>query len=53
MSARALPRKRAASITARPIRTAIYGEATDAELRELADEGIKFGRIPWIPRTDG
>lgn len=26
----------------------IYGEATEAELRELADEGIDFGRIPWI-----
>ncbi len=31
----------------------IYGEATDAESRELADEGIKFGQIPWIPPTDG
>jgi hypothetical protein len=26
----------------------IYGEATDAESRDLADEGIDFGRIPWI-----
>ncbi len=31
----------------------IYGEATDTELRELADEGIKFGQIPWVPPTDG
>jgi hypothetical protein len=31
----------------------IYGEATDAETRELTDEGIKFGQIPWVPQTDG
>ena len=31
----------------------IYGEASDSELRELADEGIKFGQIPWVPPTDG
>jgi hypothetical protein len=31
----------------------IYGEATDTESRELADEGIKFGQIPWVPPTDG
>ena len=30
----------------------IYGEASDEESRELTDEGIKFGRIPWIPPTD-
>ena len=30
----------------------IYGEATDEESRELDDEGIKFGRMPWIPTTD-
>ena len=30
----------------------IYGEATDEESRELDDEGIKFGRIPWVPTTD-
>lgn len=30
----------------------IYGEASDDESRELADEGIRFGRIPWIPQTD-
>ena len=26
----------------------IYGEATEDESRELADEGISFGRIPWV-----
>jgi len=30
----------------------IYGEASEDESRELADEGISFGRIPWIPPTD-
>jgi len=30
----------------------IYGEATDAESQELDDEGISFGRIPWVPTTD-
>ena len=30
----------------------IYGEASDDESRELAEEGISFGRIPWIPTTD-
>ena len=30
----------------------IYGEASEDELRELADEGISFGRIPWIPTPD-
>ena len=30
----------------------IYGEATSDESRELADEGITFGRIPWVPATD-
>ena len=29
----------------------IYGEASDDDSRELADEGIEFGRIPWI-QTD-
>jgi hypothetical protein len=29
-----------------------YGEATDAESRELAEEGVKFGRIPWVAPTD-
>ena len=31
---------------------AIYGEASDAESRELVDEGISFGQIPWIPTSD-
>jgi hypothetical protein len=30
----------------------IYGEASAEESRELAEEGISFGRIPWIPTTD-
>ena len=30
----------------------IYGETSDEEARELTEEGIKVGRIPWIPRTD-
>jgi hypothetical protein len=30
----------------------IYGEASEAESRELTDEGISFGRIPWAPTTD-
>lgn len=30
----------------------IYGEATDTESEALRDEGIEFGRIPWVPKTD-
>ncbi|MGE5268404.1 MAG: DUF1178 family protein [Thiohalocapsa sp.] len=30
----------------------IYGEATDEQSRELADEGIECGRIPWISPSD-
>lgn len=30
----------------------IYGEATDNESRELAEEGIKFGRVPWVAPSD-
>jgi hypothetical protein len=30
----------------------IYGEATADESKELAEEGIKFGRIPWVQPTD-
>lgn len=30
----------------------IYGEATDDEAKELADEGVEFARIPWLPRHD-
>lgn len=29
----------------------IYGEASEEESRELAEEGIEFGRIPWV-QTD-
>lgn len=28
----------------------IYGETTDDEAASLAEEGIEFGRLPWIPR---
>jgi hypothetical protein len=31
----------------------IYGEASREESRELADEGISFGQIPWLPYSDG
>jgi hypothetical protein len=30
----------------------IYGEASADESRELAEEGIEVGRIPWITPTD-
>ena len=30
----------------------IYGEASEDESRELSDEGINFGRIPWISPAD-
>jgi hypothetical protein len=30
----------------------IYGEATAEESRELAEEGIEFGRIPWVSPSD-
>lgn len=30
----------------------IYGEATQDESRELKEEGIEFGAIPWVPRHD-
>lgn len=28
----------------------IYGETSDEEAEALAEEGIEFGRLPWIPR---
>ena len=31
----------------------IYGEATATEAKELKDEGIQVGQIPWLPRHDG
>jgi hypothetical protein len=30
----------------------IYGEATTEESKELAEEGIAVGRIPWISPSD-
>ena len=30
----------------------IYGNATREETRELRDEGIEFGQIPWLPPRD-
>jgi hypothetical protein len=30
----------------------IYGEASQEESKELSDEGISFGRIPWVSPTD-
>jgi hypothetical protein len=30
----------------------IYGEASNEESRDLIEEGIQVGRIPWIPTTD-
>ena len=30
----------------------IYGEATEDEAAELAEEGVAFARIPWPIRTD-
>ena len=31
---------------------AIYGEASAEEARDLVDEGISLGRIPWLPPGD-
>lgn len=31
-------------------RRGIYGETTDQEAEALVEEGIEFGRLPWIPR---
>ncbi|HQT73915.1 MAG: hypothetical protein B7Z59_11230 [Acidiphilium sp. 37-67-22] len=30
----------------------IYGAATEAESEALADEGIAFAKIPWVPLAD-
>jgi hypothetical protein len=30
----------------------IYGEASDEQARELADEGIEVKKIPWLPRRN-
>ena len=33
-------------------RRSIYGEATAVDAKELRDEGIEIGQIPWLPRHD-
>lgn len=30
----------------------IYGEATPREARELSEEGVEFGAIPWVQTPD-
>lgn len=30
----------------------IYGEASADEAKALAEEGVEFGQIPWVPRED-
>ena len=30
----------------------IYGETSKDEAQALADEGVEFARIPWLPRHD-
>jgi hypothetical protein len=30
----------------------IYGQATEEEAEELADEGIEVGKLPWVPLAD-
>ncbi|GAN78754.1 DUF1178 family protein [Acidocella aminolytica] len=30
----------------------IYGESSDEDAEALADDGIAFARIPWVPRND-
>lgn len=31
----------------------IYGDATQEQAEQLADEGVSFARIPWVPRAEG
>ena len=31
----------------------IYGETSPEQAESLAEEGIEFNRIPWVPRADG
>lgn len=31
----------------------IYGEASDDQAEQLAEEGIEIARIPWVPRAEG
>lgn len=30
----------------------IYGESSDEDVESLAEDGIAFARIPWVPRND-
>ena len=30
----------------------IHGQASTEEARELRDEGVEFGSLPWMPRRD-
>ena len=30
----------------------IYGEASDDDAQALAEEGIEFARVPWVPPTN-
>lgn len=30
----------------------IYGESSDEDAEALAEDGISFARIPWVPRND-
>jgi hypothetical protein len=34
-------------------RHGIYGETTPEQAEALAEDGIEFSRIPWVPRADG
>jgi hypothetical protein len=34
-------------------RQGIYGETTTEQAEALAEDGIEFSRIPWVPRADG
>ncbi|MBL0338976.1 MAG: hypothetical protein IPP67_07435 [Rhodospirillaceae bacterium] len=31
----------------------MYGNATAQEAKELAEEGIEYAKIPWLPKTNG
>jgi hypothetical protein len=31
----------------------IYGETSPGEAESLAEEGIEFSRMPWVPRAEG
>lgn len=31
----------------------IYGETTPEQAEALAEDGIGFARVPWVPRADG